>query len=292
MKCVLRSYGLLIGLVAAAHSVGYAQTTTTLYATADTGVASVTTGLSNGGTYGFQNADGGSGASNGTRRMFIQWDVSSIPSGATISSAILRVGGTDNPQNKSYSIYRLTESWREGNGGSNGAIVAGTGAVLYGANWAYRDMDPSVNTLWTTPGGTFEPSATLTYTAGAAVTGQYYKQSVYGTLYPVTYKMNFDIAPMVQAWVDGTAANNGVAIGSNEATYSRMAMWGREKFLNVGNGIDIGPVPADPTGFTQGVPYYSPALEITYTAVPEPGTVGLLAAAGGLAGLCWFRRRR
>lgn len=27
-------------------------------------------------------------------------------------------------------------------------------------------------------------------------------------------------------------------------------------------------------------------------AVPEPATVGLLAAAGALAGLCWFRRRR
>lgn len=291
MRCFSCFCGLAIALLATAHSTGYAQTTV-LYSTGDVGVASVTTGLSNSGLNGFQNADGGSGASNGTRRMFIQWDVSGIPSGATINSAILRVAGTDNPQNKSYSVYRLTESWVEGNGGSNGSPIAGTGTVIYGANWAYRNMDPSVNTQWTTPGGTFDPAATLTFTAGAAVTGRYYKQSQYGTTYPVTYKMNFDIAPMVQAWVNGTAANNGVAIGSNEAAYSRMAMYGREYALDVGNGSNNGPVPSDPTGYTQGVPWASPALEITYTAVPEPGTVGLLAAGLGLTAGVYVRRRR
>lgn len=278
-----------IMLLAVAPAFAFGQTTATLYATADSGIASVTTSATSGtGLYGFQNADGGTGAGNGTRRMLIQWDLSTIPAGSTVNSAILRIGGLDNPSGKSYSVYRLTESWVEGNGGSNGGAIP-SGSPSRGANWAYRDMDPSVLSMWTTPGGTFDPAATLTFTAGSSVSG-YYNQAQYGTLYSVTYKMNFDITSIAQDWVNGTA-NNGVAVGSNEATYARMAMYGREQGINVGNGASVGPVPTDTA---LGVPKWAPALEVTYSAaVPEPSGLALLAVTGGIAvAIGSYRRRR
>ncbi len=124
---------------------------------------------------------GGSDLGNG--RALLQFDLSSIPVGATITSASLQMQATVNGSAFNINVYRLTEAWVEGNG--NGTADA--------ANWTNR----LPGTVWTSgPGGTFDP--TVLATLNTAAIGQH----------------NWDLTSLVQAWHTGSTANYGIILGS------------------------------------------------------------------------------
>jgi uncharacterized repeat protein (TIGR01451 family) len=155
--------------------------TVTLSASKDTWINALSTTL-NYGVSTTMNIDR-QGGGLGEERSLLQFDLSSIPAGAIITSAQLRLtktGGATASQN--IGVYRVTSAWDEGT--QNG--TAGT------ANWSQRQS----GTNWTTAGGDSNASAEDT----VAVAGN------------AAYTWN--LASLVQGWMSGTFVNNGVLLGS------------------------------------------------------------------------------
>ncbi len=132
------------------------------------------------------------------RRGLISFDVSSIPSGATITSVTLtlhctRSASLANP----VSLHPALSSWGEGASVALGEGGSGTAATTGDATWQYRYY-PDV--AWATPGGEFGPlSATTQVTAEGA-----YDWS--------TATMVTD----VQSWLDSPSTNYGWVVRGNE----------------------------------------------------------------------------
>ncbi|NIV45881.1 MAG: DUF4347 domain-containing protein, partial [Gammaproteobacteria bacterium] len=116
-----------------------------------------------------------SGGGAGNQRALLKFDLSFIPAGATINSATLTMEATSIDGALNIDIYEILENWSETT-----------------ATWNDRDT----GTSWTDAGGTYNPTAEATLNTNS--TGQH----------------TWDISALVQAWVDGTSANNGILIGS------------------------------------------------------------------------------
>ena len=114
---------------------------------------------------------GGSAA----RRGIIQFDLSSIPVGANVSSAILSLWTGSGLTNVNMSIHRVTRTWTEA-----------------GSTW--NTYDGSNN--WTTAGGDYDAAADANATPSSTTAGT---------------QTNWTITSLVQEWVDGTA-NNGMIV--------------------------------------------------------------------------------
>jgi hypothetical protein len=214
---------MLVSLMILAGSSQVWATTVTLTAVADTFVSSGSPGTNyNGLTYFYVNQ-----ANQG----LVKWDLSGIPTNATISSVTMDLfihnltGGWVN-------LYAVTQSWVESQ-----------------ATWNNRQT----GTAWTTPGGTLGAKVG---TAGLWTTGW---QSI-----DPSYSGMFNFNGLVQGWVNGTVANNGIAFNVDP---SSTQFWFGAADQNSGLGTK---------------------LVIDYTLVPEPMTLGLLGS--GLLGL--FLRRR
>ncbi len=123
-----------------------------------------------------------SGGDIGNVRALMQFDLGSIPAGATITSATLQLEATSNTGAFDINVYEVTEAWVEGSG--NGTADA--------ASWDARQ--PSV--AWSTPGGTYDP--TIIATLNTSLIGQH----------------SWDITSLVTAWYGGSTVNNGIIIGS------------------------------------------------------------------------------
>jgi hypothetical protein len=187
------------------------------------------------------------------RRALVQWDLSSIPAGSTVTSAVVTVFGLDNPNGRHFSAYALTSAWTEGYGMSNGG--PGTGHVASGANWDYSAIETL--TPWTTPGGDYDVASRVQFVGSS-------------------FAMNPDITTIANAWVNGTA-NDGITILTDDTTYARTVMYTRD-YGYPDNGQDRASPGAK-----------APQLVITYTPAPEPATMSLLVL-GGL-GLIARKRR-
>ncbi len=123
-----------------------------------------------------------SGGNIGNQRALLQFDFSSIPVGATITGATLRMESTNNTGAFDINIYELTETWVEGAGN-------GTADV---ANWSDRNS----SNAWGSAGGSYDP--TVIATVNTDSTGQH----------------AWDLTSLVQAWYTGNKVNNGIIIGS------------------------------------------------------------------------------
>ncbi len=152
---------------------------------------------------------GRSGTSN--RRALVKFDISGIPVNATITSVTFSITGTRGNA-ASFSVHLLTADWGEGS-----TTGAGTGGGLPSianngdATWDSR-MHNQVN--WTTPGGDFVATASVTDNIGTGAT------------------TNFSSANLlndVQAWVNGSTPNHGwIIIGSEGSPGSAVRMNSRE----------------------------------------------------------------
>lgn len=143
------------------------------------------------------------------RRALIQFDVSSIPPTAEIIEVTLKIDiNKVNPRasttDDSYNLHTLTKKWGEGTSAGSGQ---GETATAFDATWNNAEFGSSV---WTTPGGDFEPTPSATFELDNTV----------GTKIIASP----DIVKDVEGWVNGTKTNNGwILIGdeSNNCTARR-----------------------------------------------------------------------
>lgn len=138
---------------------------------------------------------------NNNRRALIKFDLSSIPSGANISSVSLTVNVNKVPSGgagtQTYTIHQLTRDWGEGT--STGGGTGGTAS----ANDATWNSAMQGSTTWTTPGGDFSntPMASLNFVD----TGNY------------TFLTNPTFVSVIQNWLDTPSMNNGLILIGDES---------------------------------------------------------------------------
>ena len=129
--------------------------------------------------------------SNGTedQSTLLSWDVSSIPTGKTVTSASLVINVTQG-SNQTYTIYEMKRNWTEGQ-----------------ATW----LEYQNGIGWQTAGaeGSSDRGATALGTISTTVTGL------------TTINLNADGIALVQSWVNTPAANYGVIIsgGTTDADF-------------------------------------------------------------------------
>jgi len=190
---------------------------------------------------------GDSGAS-APRRALVAFDLSAIPTGATIDSVSLQLTATNvsssTPQ--TVSLYRLTSDWGEGT--SNAGSPGGGGTPAIGSDATWQDAFNG-GLGWTTEGGDFVASSSAS-TSVAGGGGTAYTWSSAG------------LVADVQAWVDGTSSNYGwIVIGNESGASTAKGFASKDATSN------------------------QPQLTINYTvAVPEPAPLALALFAALLLG--------
>ena len=107
-------------------------------------------------------------------RTLIQFNISSIPVGATINSASLKLTKLAGNSGINVDVHQVTAEWDEGTGGSGGSSGD--------ASW--NERQPGV--AWTTAGGDYGLSVATLNIGG---NGDYF----------------WDVASIVQDWVNGTS---------------------------------------------------------------------------------------
>ena len=134
------------------------------------------------------------------RRALIQFDLSSIPSSATINAITLTmVNDRGNSGTQTISLYRLTAAWGEGTSNASADPGKGVAATTNDATWTHR-LYPA--TLWAAPGG--DCVATVSASAPVGNSGSYDWSSL-------------EMITDVQQWVSTPAANFGWLVVGNEA---------------------------------------------------------------------------
>jgi spore coat protein A len=155
--------------------------------------------LSNGAGSWFIAGKNNQGTAGQARRALIQFDLSSIPSNATVTSATLTM---TNDRGKSgtqtVSLYRVTASWGEGTSNSNADPGKAAAATTNDATWAYRFYP---GTLWTTAGGDFAVAASASTPVGNSAN------------YTWT---SAQLVADVQQWVTTSSSNFGWIVIGNE----------------------------------------------------------------------------
>lgn len=178
----------------------------------------------------------------------IRFDTASIPAGATIVSASLRFKAVD-PSANSYSAYPVLRAWDE-------ATVTWTNA--------------STAVAWATAGaaGGADRGSTAVGTLSAASLG------------PVAIDLNASGVALVQGWVAGTTANNGIVVAGSSQT----------------DGIDLSSreaaMAADRPALVVAYRVTAPTILTVSTSSLAGGTVGTgysatLAATGGTPPYSW-----
>src|SRR5581483_11993401 len=116
------------------------------------------------------------------QRALLFFNVSAIPTTATVTSATLEMQSTQIGGTLNISVYELLRAWTEGSG--NGTADA--------ANWT--ESAPGTN--WTSPGADFVAGAVANLNTNT--TGQH----------------SWDLTSLVQAWVSGAKTNYGIIVAS------------------------------------------------------------------------------
>jgi cysteine-rich repeat protein len=212
-------------------------TTVNLVATADTY-------MNSGNTKGAYNYGGAttiqlnpyykSGGNDQYRAPLIRWDLSSIPSDATITSASLTFYVATGETAYTYNLYHLRRSWIEGTGD-------GSAASTTSASWNKYD---GANT-WGTSGAANTTSDRYDTNLWSAVA------SDFGVTGDKTFNLNADGVSVVQGWIANPTNNFGLTM---------------QNYSGTATGSWIAASRENTSGYTK------PTLNITYT-VPPPAPV-------------------
>ena len=145
----------------------------------------------------------GGNAGNTLRRGVLAFDLSGkIPLSATIVSASITLEATlvaPTGNDEQTTFHRLTSDWGEGTSDAGDPGGAGTDPTTNDATWAHSFYSA---TMWTTPGGDFIATPSVTTTVGS--TGSY------------TWNSTPALVADIQGWLDQPATNYGWIIRGNE----------------------------------------------------------------------------
>lgn len=228
----------------------------------------------------FVGTDGG----DSPKRGLLQFDLSSIPAGATIDSVTLSLsvgqvagsaGGavTNFGPLRNISLYNETQAWNQSTNKSNvtygsnafGGSGHGVTANAGDATWTDEHYDASNPTAWNVAAGGNWTSASVALA---------HATNIPGTTGEVVSWSSAALAAEVQGWLDDPSTNHGLLVKNDDETTGTdfLAFWGEQGAINEGN------------------PSLAPDLQVTYDAspVPEPMTLSLIA----LAMPALLRRRR
>jgi glucose/arabinose dehydrogenase len=216
--------------------------------------------------------DGGNLGSPGVRRALLKFDLSGIPPGSTITSAVLRlvvikVPGFGQSEDSSFSLYRMNVDWVEGTkSGANGALASAGEST-----WNAR-LHGSAN--WTTVGAASDASAVASATVAIGSTeGVAYSWGGEGVLNDV------------QFWLDNPSKNSGWLLRSlSEATARTVRGFGSREAVSNRGSLTVGYTPAGggsnqpPLVFistpTNGATFTTPlSLDIVAEVADPDGTV-------------------
>lgn len=175
------------------------------------------------------------------RRGLLAFDVSgNVPAGAVVETAVLQMTVSLAPPGAGedrFSVHRALASWGEGASDARDPEGQGAAAAPGDATWLHRFHQDQA---WDTPGGVFSPTASST----GLVEG------------PDTYLFFGEgLAADVQAWVDAPETNFGwFLLGDETSVHNARRFESRN----------------------QSDPDNAPTLLISYTIIPEPGTLALI----------------
>ena len=139
-------------------------------------------------------------------RSLLKFDLSSIPSNATITSAsfsLVKTGGSNTSAN--VNVHRITADWTEGTGTCSGSTgVSNYSQRLSGTNWG-------------TAGGDFNASVEAVTSVGSNAT------------------YSWSVANLVQNWVNGTDANYGLLLKYATEGFSNQKTFGSRENSTASN---------------------------------------------------------
>ena len=189
------------------------------------------------------------------RRSLLEFDLSSIPSGAIVNSVSLDLIQTKHgaaSSAESFDLHRLLKAWGEGT--SNGTGQGGP-STPGDATWNFSQFSTTTPVSWTLPGGDFAA------TSGTASIG-------IADNIAYTFSSQPGMVTDVQNWLSTPASNFGWILKAANETINRDArsFGSRESAVN------------------------TPKLTVNFTAVPEPGSLFLLGVTA-LVGSAYRSRR-
>jgi PKD repeat protein len=157
-------------------------------------------GVSNGAGEHLHTGRNGGGAA---RRAVLAFDLSAIPSGATVISAQLtmNLSRTRDGAMRATTLHRLLEDWGEAGSNSDRGEGGGAPAQNGDATWLHRFFPDQ---LWDSPGGTFVAAPSATAQIGGPG--------------PYVWDSTAQLVADVQAWVDEPTSNFGwIVIGDENS---------------------------------------------------------------------------
>jgi len=192
-----------------------AQTTVTLSPSADNTIFSDNNNNSDGAGDSMFAGRTNNGA---LRRCLVRFDVSSIPSGSTITAVSLRLTMTRTQTGaQNVTATRVLASWGEGTSNAGGQEGGGALATTNDATWQYRFFNTQT---WTTLGGQF--NGTVSATTSVNGNGNY-------TWTGATMVSD------VQGWVNNSATNFGWIMRGNEGANQTAKRFSTKENTTVAN---------------------------------------------------------
>ncbi len=151
------------------------------------------------------------------RRALIQFDVSAIPSDATVTNVELKLGAekSRNGGDGVIDIYAVDQSWGEGPSSASGGGGDGATAIAPDATWTDAMLGTA---FWTTPGGDFNSSLLLS----TRVTTEEFQT--------ISFPTSGNFENQVEAWASDPSSNHGILIiGVEDANCSAYRFGSREQ---------------------------------------------------------------
>lgn len=248
------------------------------------------------------NVDNGAGGAPGffagansqpsPRRGLIEFDLSTLPSGATVTNVELRLvigqlagsGGGANPpgyRDPVIGLHRLLVSWGEADTGrSTTNVLNGTGqgtlADIDDTTWNARFYDPLEPIAWLTPGGQAGTEYMTLASAELAQANERYAES----LWQSTPALVAD----VQGWLDNPESNHGwMLINTNETDRQTFRGFFSHDYNPASLPTDLPPE----SELTEAADFW-PVLSVTYE-VDLPGDFDGDGDVDGYDFLTWQR---
>ena len=212
------------------------------------------------------------------RRALIAFDLSSIPTGSTVTSVTLRlvVNKTMVPA-RSVALHRVLSNWGEGTSNASGG--SGAGSASGDATWIHRFFNSET---WNSPGGDFSQPVSASTSVGG--TGSY------------TWGSTANMVADVQGWVNDPANNFGWILTGDEGTRSTKRFDSRQSPIVANRPVltvsftpptSVEDDPGVPARFSLSQNYpnpFNPTTVITYTIPPAANSLRVVLEVFSLLG--------